>query len=60
MWGCMFAGDLEMKKLLKKKAIIIMGDSRAGKSTLFNHLLKVPMEGVKLGRRDVQLKIIFQ
>jgi hypothetical protein len=37
-----------------------MGYPRAGKSALFNHLLKVPMEGVKLFRRDVQLKIIFQ
>jgi hypothetical protein len=37
-----------------------MGDSRSGKSTLANHLLKVPMEGVKVGRRDIQLRPIFQ
>jgi hypothetical protein len=37
-----------------------MGDSRSGKSTLTNHLLRVPLEGVRVGRRDVQLKAIFQ
>jgi ABC-type thiamine transport system ATPase subunit len=37
MWGCMFAGDLALKNL-KKKAIAIIGDSRIGKSTLFNYI----------------------
>jgi predicted GTPase len=58
MWGCMFAGDLAIQEV-KKKGILIVGDTRTGKSTLFNHLLKVPMEGVKINRRDVQLQIIF-
>lgn len=44
MWGCMFAGDLAIKKL-GNKAIIIVGETRVGKSTLFNHLLKIPMHG---------------
>jgi guanylate kinase len=47
-------------KQIRNKSIIIMGDSRTGKSTLFNHLLKVPMEGYQTGRRDVQLKMIFK
>jgi predicted GTPase len=59
MEGCMFAGDLAIRQV-KEKGILIMGDSRIGKSTLFNHFLKVPMEGVKVNRRDVQLRILFQ
>ena len=45
MWGCMFAGDLATKKL-QKRAIAIIGDSRIGKSTLFNYILKRPLIGV--------------
>ena len=37
MWGCMFAGDLATKNL-QKRVIAIIGDSRIGKSTLFNYL----------------------
>jgi GTPase SAR1 family protein len=59
MWGCTFAGDLAIKEIIKK-AIIIVGDSRSGKSTLLNYLSKVPMEGVKIKRKDIQLKVIFQ
>jgi putative ribosome biogenesis GTPase RsgA len=45
---------LPSQKLIKK-TIVIMGESRTGKSTLFNYFLKIPMEGKKNGRRDVQL-----
>lgn len=45
MWGCMFAGDRATKDL-HKKMIAILGDSRIGKSTLFNYILKVPIKGV--------------
>jgi GTP-binding protein EngB required for normal cell division len=50
----MFAGDLAIHKI-NKKAVILLGDSRTGKSTLFNHLLNVLMQGKQVGRRDVQL-----
>jgi putative ribosome biogenesis GTPase RsgA len=46
MGECLFKGDIEIKKL-KEKAIILMGNTRVGKSTLFNHLLHFPMIGVK-------------
>ncbi len=42
----MFAGDLAIKKL-QKRAIAIIGDSRIGKSTLFNYILKIPLIGVQ-------------
>lgn len=44
MSGCMLQGDLVTQKLLSA-AIVIVGDSRVGKSTLFNHLKDVPMKG---------------
>ena len=46
MWGYMFAGDLAIKKL-HKRAIAIIGDSRIGKSTLFNYILKIQLIVVK-------------
>jgi GTPase Era involved in 16S rRNA processing len=45
MWGCMFAGDLAIKNI-QKKVIAIIGDTRIGKSTLFNYILKIPLIGV--------------
>lgn len=44
MWGCMFAGDTEIKNVLKK-SIIIVGNSRIGKSTLFNYISGVNLAG---------------
>jgi hypothetical protein len=37
--------DIRLKKL-KKKAIFIVGLSRTGKSTIFNHVNNVPLFGV--------------
>lgn len=45
MWGCMFAGDMAIENV-KKKSILIVGDSRIGKSTLFNYLSGVNLIGV--------------
>ena len=45
MWGCMFAGDMAIENI-KKKSILIVGDSRIGKSTLFNYLSGVNLIGV--------------
>lgn len=42
MSGCMFAGDLQIRKL-RPKAIVIAGDTRVGKSTLLNYFTKVPL-----------------
>ena len=47
MGGCMLAGELEIRKI-GKKAILIVGDTRVGKSTLFNLLLKIPLVGVEI------------
>lgn len=44
--GCMFAGDLGIKKT-KSKVIMIVGDTRVGKSTLFNYIVGVPLIGVQ-------------
>lgn len=38
----MLAGDLVIRKV-KGKAIVIVGDTRVGKSTLLNYLMKIPM-----------------
>lgn len=43
--GCKFAGDLQTKKI-KEKAILVVGDTRVGKSTIFNYAIGVPMVGV--------------
>jgi putative ribosome biogenesis GTPase RsgA len=56
MGGCLFKGDLLLKNL-KKKAIILMGNTRIGKSTLYNHFLNIPMKGVQ-GPRGVILAVI--
>jgi translation elongation factor EF-1alpha len=40
----MFAGDLAIKKIVDK-AIIVIGEGKVGKSTLFYHMLKFPMIG---------------
>lgn len=45
MWGCMFAGDMVIENA-KKKSILIVGNSRIGKSTLFNYLSGVSLKGV--------------
>ena len=47
MWGCMFAIDLAIKNL-PKKVIAIIGDTRIGKSTLFNYILKIPLIGIEI------------
>lgn len=47
MGGCMFAGDLAICKV-SKKAILIVGDTRIGKSTLYNYLMRVPMIGYEI------------
>ncbi len=47
MWGCMFAVDLAIKNLLKK-IIAIIGDTRIGKSTLFNYILKIRLIGIEI------------
>ena len=44
MWGCMFAGDLQIAKC-KDKGILILGDTRVGKSTLLNYLTNKPPKG---------------
>jgi putative ribosome biogenesis GTPase RsgA len=54
MGGCLFKGDLEITKL-EKKVIIIMGNSKVGKTALFNHLRNVPMKGVGPKARNVHL-----
>jgi predicted GTPase len=41
----MFAGELAIKNL-PKKVIAIIGDTRIGKSTLFNYILKIPLIGI--------------
>lgn len=45
MWGCMFAGDMAIENV-KKKSILIVGDSRIGKSTLFNYMSGINLKGV--------------
>jgi len=45
MWGCMFAGDMAIENV-KKKSILIVGNSRIGKSTLYNYLSGVTLKGV--------------
>jgi GTP-binding protein EngB required for normal cell division len=57
MWGCMFSAHLAIKKM-NKKAIILVGDTKVGKSTLFYYLLKKEMTGKKV-KRDVQYQILF-
>ena len=47
IWGCMFAGELAIKNL-PKKVIAIIGDTRIGKSTLFNYILKIPLIGIQI------------
>lgn len=42
MEGVMLEGDLAIRKL-NEKAIVIVGDTRVGKSTILNYLLKLPM-----------------
>lgn len=60
MEGVMLAGDLAIRKL-KPKAIVIVGDTRIGKSTLLNYLTKIPMEGYKKDKYgDVNLKPCHQ
>lgn len=45
MWGCMFAGDLQIAKC-KDKGIFIFGDTRVGKFTLHGiHLISKPLIG---------------
>lgn len=52
----MLAGEIQIRKI-KKKAILIVGDTRVGKSTLFNHLLKIPLKGVQI---DEGLDVIYE
>lgn len=60
MGGCMFAGDLAIRKV-SKKAILIVGDTRVGKSTLFNFLMRVPIIGFEVeDGSDVVYKPQFQ
>lgn len=60
MEGVMLAGDLAIRKL-KRKAIVIVGDTRIGKSTLLNYLTKIPMEGYKKTKfGDVNLRPLHQ
>lgn len=47
MWGCMFAGDLQIAKC-KDKGILILGDTRVGKSTLLNYLTNKPLKGKQI------------
>ena len=51
---CMFAGDLKTKNI-KQKSIFLVGESRVGKSTLFNYML-----GHKLkGKEEKKYKVIY-
>lgn len=40
----MYAGDLAISKS-HRKAILIIGDTRVGKSTLFNYIMGIPLIG---------------
>ena len=51
MEGCMFAGDLRVKNVNKRMNVIV-GDTRIGKSTLFNYFIDVPMIGVETEDED--------
>jgi ABC-type arginine transport system ATPase subunit len=54
MWGYMLAADLVINKM-EEKGIIILGASKIGKSTLFYHMLNVPMIGKKV-KRDINFE----
>lgn len=61
----MLAGDLQVKKMKKAPTYLIVGDSRVGKSSLFNHIRgfamravqKINKEGEEEG--DVELVSIY-
>lgn len=38
MGGCMLAGDLIVAKLAGNENVLLVGDTRVGKSSLFNYL----------------------
>lgn len=52
--GCLLQEEIIASKL-RDDCILIIGDSRVGKSTLFNHLVGVPLKGVLDKHEDVIL-----
>ena len=46
VYGCMLAGD-ECIRQLGNKCIFLVGESRVGKSTLFNYLLGMKLQAVE-------------
>ncbi len=57
----MLAGDLQMKKMLKQSpTYLIVGDSRVGKSSLFNHIRGVALKAVQSSEDDdIQLVSVY-
>ena len=56
---CMFAGDLKTKNI-KQKSIFLVGQSRVGKSTLFNYLLGNRLKGKALTKYKVVYECDFE
>lgn len=51
----------ERAKLTKQKSIFVVGETRVGKSTLFNHLIGIRLKGVQLkGKSQVYYEPDFE
>ena len=55
MGGCMLAGDLIVAKLAGNENVLLVGDTRVGKSSLFNYLRGLSLRAKETKDCDIEL-----